>query len=71
MHITQTTGCLAAPDESLAGIDLQRIAAQAPAGELQTDVAYDGLALQPIRDPSRRQLSIVLPFRQFVVIVAA
>ena len=71
MDVTQTAWCLATPYQLLACVNLQRIAAQPPAGQFQADVADDGLALQLISNPGGRKSAVILPLRQFVVIEAA
>ena len=71
MDVAEAALCLAAPDELVAGIDLQGVAAQTPACELEADVVDDGLLRQLIGNPGGGEAAIVLPLREFVVVEAA
>ena len=70
MHIAKAAGRLATPDELSAGIDFQRITAKAPARQFHADIIDGGLLGKLIRDPGRRESSIILPLRQLVVVEA-
>ena len=68
MDITKTAFGFTAPDEGLSSINLKGITTQTPACELHTDVVDDSLTLQFVGNPSRGKTTVVLPFREFVVI---
>ena len=70
MHIAEAARRLTAPDKPLSGINLQGIAAEPPSGQLHADVADARFAGKTIGNPRRLQPSVVLPFREFVVIEA-
>ena len=71
MDITQTTFCLTAPDKLFASIHLYRITTQTPTGQLQANIINNRFLRQFIGYPSRRESSVVFPFRQFIIIIAA
>ncbi len=71
MDISQTTFCLTAPDKLFASIHLYRITAQTPTGQLQANIINNRFLRQFIGYPSRRESSVVFPFRQFIIIIAA
>ena len=71
MDVAEAALCLAAPDELFAGIDLQGIAAQTPAGEFEADVIDDSLLTEAIGNPSCGESTVVFPLGEFVVIEAA
>ena len=70
MDIAEATFRLTAPDELFAGIDFEGITTQTPTCELQADIIDDRLLLEFVGNPGGRETTVVLPFRQLVVIIA-